>query len=61
MRKKFMKSAALAAMAGFVMQFGCNFDFLAREIGTGFGRGLGALPAEIVAGYINDAIGGILP
>jgi hypothetical protein len=58
-----MKVVSLLATGAVMMQFGgCLYDGFLKQVGIGFGRGIGALPADIVngilAGFIDPILGG---
>jgi hypothetical protein len=56
-----VKFAALLAMGGMMLQFGGCLGTLPRNIWTGFGYSLGALPANILAeAYIAPLLEGVI-
>lgn len=55
--QKWQKFAVLATVAStFALFGGCSINSLLRNVWTGFGLGIGGLPA----GIVNDAIRGAL-
>lgn len=59
MTNRFMfKLAALVVAGGTLMQLGgCSLNSLLRNVWTGFGYGIGGLPADLVTTAIRGAFG----
>ena len=57
MRKRMNKVLIpLFALAASVFASGCSLDKLGQNVWIGFGRGLGAIPADVVGGYLVGLI-----
>lgn len=51
------KCALLAALTGTTLFSGCLGGGLWNQVGVGFGRTLGGIPANIVGGFLTNLLG----
>ena len=58
-----MKVVGLLATGAMMMQFGgsCLYDGFLKQVGIGFGRGIGEIPSEIVNSLVAPLIVEIIP
>ncbi len=57
-----MKVVGLLATGAMMMQFGgCLYDGFLKQVGIGFGRGIGAIPSEIVNSIVAPLLVEIIP
>lgn len=60
--KSMKKFAGLILAGGLLLGSGCSLSSLGQNAWTGFGQSLGAVPANILAGYItNNFLGFLTP
>jgi hypothetical protein len=61
-----MRTRKMTFLAVFLMVC-CSFlstgclDTIGQQVLVGFGRSIGAIPGEIVGGYLTDLVAGFLP
>lgn len=60
--RKNVKAISMLALGGMLLQFGGCLGTLPKNIWTGFGLGLGQIPATIVYdAFLADLVGGLIP
>lgn len=59
MRNRFTKIAAIVSLAGLLQLGGCSWDSFIKNVWRGFGYSIGGLPAGFVTDAITGVIGGI--
>ena len=59
--RKNVKAISMLALGGMLLQFGGCLGTLPKNIWTGFGLGLGQIPAQVVYdAFLADLVGGVI-